>query len=341
VVVSPPGDSAVILLLFARVQEASGEAQAFLARLSPELERLQRFRASYNWISTWPKAVIAHYAILFVLLVGAYGRLRREIAPELRVFALGLPALGMLSMPASWILLEHWRWALIPQFQPMRFLLFVTLFFQILAACAGFRASARGRAAEAVAWFAAAFLPAVQPVITEAWSLRIAALVAGLAVLAWAATRARAASALPVAVAAAAYFAIPWAGVVNSPRPHTPELKQLSEWARSATPRDAVFLFPDARKEGYPGIFRCDALRAVYVDWKGGGQVNYLPGFAEQWRFRWEQTMQNRFKPSELPKYSALGIRYVVVKPSNRLPRPAVFENAAFVAYDLGAPAGR
>jgi hypothetical protein len=336
----PLAAATVILLLFARRQEASGEAQSFLARLTPELERLQRFRASYNWISTWPAAVIAHYAILFALLLAAFARLRREMGPELRVFALGLPALGMLSMPVSWLLLEHSRWALIPQFQPMRCLLFVTLFVQVLAACAGLRASTQGRAVEAIAWFAAAFLPVLQPVVTEAWSIRATAVLVGLAVLSWAAARLRPATALPLAVALAAYFAIPGlAGVVNYPRWHTPELQQLSEWASSSTPRDAVFLFPDARKEGYPGIFRCEAIRAVYVDWKSGGQVNYLPGFARQWWFRWQQTMANRFKPSDVPKYEALGIRYIVLKSPNRLPQPAVFQNATFAAYDLGSPA--
>ena len=134
-------------------------------------------------------------------------------------------------------------------------------------------------------------------------------------------------------VALAAFFAIPMlGGVVNYPRLHTPELAQLSAWASTSTPKDAVFLFPDAGHALDPGIFRSEALRAVYVDWKGGGQVNYLRDFGEQWWFRWQQTLANGFHPADLPKYDALGIGYVVLRASHRLPRTAVFENATYTA---------
>jgi hypothetical protein len=122
-------------------------------------------------------------------------------------------------------------------------------------------------------------------------------------------------------------------GVVNYPRLHTAELAQLSEWARSSTPQDSVFLFPDAGHAVYPGIFRSEALRAVYVDWKGGGQVNYLKDFGDQWWFRWQQTMANGFHLAEIPKYGGLGIDYVVLRPQNHLPRPPAFENAKYAVY--------
>ena len=54
-------------------------------------------------------------------------------------------------------------------------------------------------------------------------------------------------------------------------------------------PPATIFVFPDAGHALDPGIFRCDALRAVYVDWKGGGQVNFFREFGEQWWFRWRQ----------------------------------------------------
>ena len=134
----------------------------------------------------------------------------------------------------------------------------------------------------------------------------------------------------------AAFFAIPiLGGVVNYPHLHTPDLAQLSEWARTSTPQDAVFLFPDAGRRLDPGIFRAQALRAVYVDWKGGGQVNYIPDFAEQWWFRWQQTMVPRFTAAAVPKFDALGIQYIVVQPKNRLAQPAAFANASYAAYRI------
>ena len=137
----------------------------------------------------------------------------------------------------------------------------------------------------------------------------------------------------PVA-ALAAFFAIPTlGGVVNYPHLHTPELAQLSAWARASTPQDAVFLFPDAAHGLDPGIFRSEALRAIYVDWKAGGQANYLKEFGEQWWSRWQQTMARGFRPADLAKYQGLGIGYVVLQVKNRLPQTAVFENAKYVAY--------
>jgi hypothetical protein len=123
--------------------------------------------------------------------------------------------------------------------------------------------------------------------------------------------------------------------VVNYPSLHTPEIAQLSRWAQRETPQDAVFLFPDAGHSVYPGVFRSEALRAVYVDWKGGGQVNYLRDFGDRWWFRWQLTTANGFHPEDVPKYNGLGISYVVLQRPNALPRAAVFENSKYVVYSV------
>jgi hypothetical protein len=308
--------SAIVLFLFSRMQR---ETQTFLAKLSPSLESLQRMRASYVYISTWPWAVIAHHLIVFGLLLAAYWRVRQKMPIEARAFLLGLPAIGILSMPVSWLLLEHWKWGLVPQLQPMRTLLFVTLGMQILAAIAGLYAA---RSVEAAAWLTIALLPAMPQVLAWKWVL----LAAGLGIAAALAQR------YAVIVVVAAFFVIPRAGAVNYPHVHTPELGQLSDWARANTPRDAVFLFGDVRRGLEPGVFRTEALRAVYVDWKGGGQVNYLSGFGEQWWFRWQQVFDRPIDPA---RYEALGVRYLVLRPSHRLPLPAVYENGGYVVYDL------
>ena len=331
--------AAIPILALAAHRQASGEARQLFWRLTPFVEQVQRMRSSYNWISTWPREVIFHYAVVFAVLLAAYVRLRREIEPELRIFLLGLPALGILGMPASWLLLEHWRWALVPELQPMRGLMFVTLFMVFLAASAGVRAAVSRRPFEAAAWFALAYLPALQPVFTQSYTVRTLAVTLGLAALAWLAIRFSPRwGGVSLALGLAAFFALPGiGGVVNYPAPHTPELEQLSAWARASTPPDAVFLFADSGRSPDSGIFRAEAVRAIYVDWKGGGQANYLPGYAEQWYFRWQQTNANRFRPAMLPKYEALGVQYVVLQPKNRLPRPPAFENGKYAVYALAA----
>ncbi|SPF48794.1 conserved membrane hypothetical protein [Candidatus Sulfopaludibacter sp. SbA4] len=332
----PLAAAVVLLLIAAWTQAGSGESQTFLARLSPLQEQLQHMRTAYVWISTWPRSQILHHVILFAAALAAFTRIRRPEGPginvsfELRMFLLGLPLLGLAAMPASWLLLEHWHWALVPQVQPMRILLFVALWMQLLTAAAGVYAANCRRPFEAVAWFALAYLLPLDPLVTKPLPWRPIALVLLLA-----AATAAAAARIPrfsPAVALAAFFAIPLlGGVVNYPHLHTPEIAQLSQWARTSTPKDAVFLFPGAGHALDPGIFRSEALRAVYVDWKGGGQVNYLRDFAEQWWFRWQQNIA----PPDLPRYDALGIAYIVLRPPDRLPRPAAFENAKYVAYSV------
>ncbi|PYT29475.1 MAG: hypothetical protein DMG58_16205 [Acidobacteria bacterium] len=125
----------------------------------------------------------------------------------------------------------------------------------------------------------------------------------------------------------------------NYPMEHTRELAQLSQWARTATPQDAVFLFPDADQALYPGIFRAEALRAVYVDWKTGGQVNFFKDLAEEWWSRWQKTMADPFDQKDVGRYRGLGIDYFVLQRKNQLGgvKP-LFENCRFVVYQAVRP---
>ena len=328
--------AAAVMTLAEHAQSGGGEIRVLFGRLTLAEEQLQRLRSPYLWVSGYPAGLIWHYVILFLLAVAAYVRLRREIPPVLRVFLLGLPAIGMLSMPISWLLLDQWKWALVPQVQPLRMLLFVALAMQFLTAAAGAWAATRRRFPEAVAWFALAFLLPVHPVITNPLPWARLALVIALALLAAAAVRYASRPGLrwAPALVLVAFFAIPGiGGGVNYPKVDTPELAQLADWARTSTPGDAVFVFPDAGRAVYPGVFRSEALRAVYVDWKGGGQANFLRGLGEQWWFRWQQTGAGRFNPRDMQRFEAFGINYVVLRAQDRLPQPATFQNSGYAVY--------
>jgi len=123
---------------------------------------------------------------------------------------------------------------------------------------------------------------------------------AGLALGAlWAENRRR--SWAVVVASVAAFFVIPIYGkVTNYPALHIAVLDELCAWARLSAPKSAVFLFPDAGRELQPGVFRAEALRTVYVDWKSGGQVNYFKDFGEQWWSRWQDVMAKPGDPSKL-----------------------------------------
>jgi len=325
--------AAATLFVAARGQEP----QTLFGILTPLQQQLQRIRAAYAWVSLWPAALAVHWSIVAACAVAAFWRLRRELPPDFAIFALGLPALGILSVPVSWLLLDQWKWAIAPQVQPMRALLFTALFMQFLTACAGVRAAAQRKWLMAFAWFAAAYLLPLQADITRGWSIQRSAVLIALALFTTAlcGKTPQIAPRFAPAAALSAFFAIPiLGGVVNYPILHTPALTALGNWARSSTALDAVFLFPAVGHALEPGIFRTEAVRAVYVDWKGGGQVNYRQDFAIEWWLRWQQTMQG-FHAADLPKYEALGIRYIVLPPQDRLPRAPIFQNAGYVVYEL------
>jgi hypothetical protein len=145
------------------------------------------------------------------------------------------------------------------------------------------------------------------------------------------------------AVATAAFFVIPICGKVTNYAPlHNAALADLCAWGRSSTPVSAMFLFPDAGRELQPGVFRAEALRSLYVDWKAGGQVNYFRDFGEQWLSRWEDVMVRPFVPADCTRYAGMGIDFIVLKPEHKMVGVApVFENARFVAYSVAFSASK
>lgn len=344
----------LVLFLLSRLQTGAGELQAFFSRIDPALEKLQRLRNPYVWVSIWGTIWAGHYIFLCLVALAAFWRVRKSASQDLRFFLVGLPLIGLASLPASYWLLEQLKWSLVPQIQPTRALLFVSALALVLAAVAAVKASEQGRYFECLLWFLPAFAIPIQarvsqvllPDLSNPLIRRRALLILFLAACAtlalWAERRKFRwfAPALCGLAALLPFLLIPGCGQVkNYPDLHNPELQALSAWARSSTPKDAVFLFPDAGQELSPGIFRAEALRAVYTDWKAGGQVNFLKVFARQWWPRWQQTMAGKFQPQKVDSFAALGIDYVVVRPSNRLPgRTPVFENSRFLVYPL-APA--
>jgi uncharacterized membrane protein len=306
----------LVLLTASRFQPVLREQQEFFARLTPPQEAVQRMRTAYNWISIWWQGLLPQYIVLYLLGLVAFGRVKQYLTPEFRAFAVILPALGMLSMPASYLLLEQLKWSLVPQLQPMRMLLFVTAFTVILGLIAALKTR---NILESAAWLALAFYIPMRVQLFDPPTLRIVLTALGLA--AFSATALKLPRQTLLIAAVLAFFIIPGIGQVsNYPDLRTAEIAALSQWARDNTPRTAMFLFPDSAHQLYPGIFRAQALRAVYVDWKSGGQVNYLKDFADEWRIRWEMMNQTGYGVESIPRYRSVGIDFLVVQRDHRFP---------------------
>jgi hypothetical protein len=242
-----------------------------------------------------------------------------------------MPVIGLLSLPLSFLLLETWKWALVPQFQPMRAVLFVVVFAVIGAAAAAWRAAQSNRYMLSFVCMALVFAFPAQLNISFTWS-RLAAvcLLAAGGVLAC--RFPRVGLALPVL----AMLVIP---VENYPRLHNPEVDELARWARASTPAGALFHFPDARRDLYPGIFRAQAVRAIYVDWKSGGQVNYMKSLAEEWWRRWQSMLGAPYRQRPPSDYASLGIDYIVLKAPNSIAGAIpVHANSRYVVYATSRP---
>ena len=332
-----PAAAVAVLILLWRLQPGGPQPQPVFGRIDPVWEEILRFRASYAWVSTWPRRLLWQYGLLGLVSAGALGRLWRTLSEEQRAFGIGIPLFGLASLPISWFLLEGVKWSMAAQLQPARYVLFVILGAALLASVVGIRAAQGRKPMEAFAWLLLVFALAVHADLLTPFAWKDVWLIVFLAATSVAATRAAESrvwtAAIPCVVVLLATFAIPYlGGVRNYPELGSQALDELSAWGAS-TPKDALFQFPDAGHGLYPGIFRAQARRAVYVDWKGGGQANFFEDIALEWRRRWQSAMSNHPNPARL---QALGIDYLVLSPRHRLPKlNPVFENREFVVYRL------
>jgi hypothetical protein len=334
-----------VLLTLAAFQAGEHESQPLFSIIPFDLIPLLRYRGWYNWVDLWKPDWLWEYLLLGVFATGAWLRLRREITKELSALSATLLLYGMLSIPLSWLFLNQMSWSMMPQFQPARAVVFVCVFAITLGGAAAWSAARRGRWLESAAWLVPLFaLPANRlalDLFTQAFAdpviRRRVLLVIGVSLAAALAARWRRTAAAALLVPVAAAFLIPGVGLLrNHSRVHSPELTALSEWAAARTQPGAMFHFADAGRAMAPGIFRAEAGRALYVDWKGGGQVNQNWTFAREWQSRWNWTREAQ--PPLLPgeEYASAGIDYVVVGPKNGLPGlQPVYSNASWQVFDV------
>ena len=334
---------AIVLGLSALLAE-SGPMNPLFARLSPGHAELQRMRATYNWITLWanPSVWLWQYVALAVVAALAFWRLRTSLSAAVKPYLAALPLIGLLSIPLSYLLLEQAQLAIVPQVQIMRSLLFTVMVAVILAVLAGFRAASQGRWWEAPLWlFPAFFLPMAPVWLTQKpapfYLVAMALALATALAMVLEKRHPRVALVGAALVFAGCFFAPE--GLAKA-RNYTllgdANLTALVSWAQAQTDKDDVFLFRDMGTRNEPGRFRAQALRAVYVDWKGGGQVNYYEFYANEWSARWQRFMKPPFTVAELPALRAAGVRYLVFRKAvPEIEGKPVYQNAGYRVYRL------
>lgn len=84
----PLAGAFLLLLIASRFQAGATESQPFFDTIDPDWERIERLRASYNWISVWVFPLIWQYVFLAALTLLAQWRIRSNGG---RLFTIGLP----------------------------------------------------------------------------------------------------------------------------------------------------------------------------------------------------------------------------------------------------------
>ncbi|GAB4364591.1 MAG: hypothetical protein OHK0021_08390 [Bryobacter sp.] len=284
--------SALLLAGLSIFQPGPAGAQSFFSILDTPHAHIQQLRAPYNWLYRWLPRYFWTFAITGPLALAAAWRLRGVLPPLVRPYALWLPIVGFATIPASLLLQERLGWALLPQIQPMRALLYCHLLCQWLGLICAALELREGRWLRGAAWLLVPLSLALRGDFLQFtpadWTAQ-AALALAVIALAWLSQQRWAAYALPL------LLAVPWAmatyGHGAAPSLESPDLRALSAWAKQQGPGTAMYFFPDLGRKPEPGVFRARSLQPVYACWKQGGQVNYFAAYAYAWHERWTQLL--------------------------------------------------
>ncbi len=314
---------AVLLLAnLAQLQPQVGTGEGLFARLSASVAAIQKLRTPYAWVSLWGHE-LWHYLALAVLGIWAAARVWSRLNRQMRWLITGMGLAGIAAVCCSYLLVDRAHLATAAALEPSRLVVFPVLFTSFLCSLAAVQALARGRRWEAFAWFA---LVAALPlnarlfdflrVLEKSHALQLTLCLGIAALLTWTA-RSR-------WLSLAFFVTLIVLGITT--RVAFTESRstviELAQWAEQNTWGGSLFLFPDAGRELYPGVFRARSRRAIWVDWKSGMLATSSQAFAVEWLDRWQNG------PSQ-------PIDYYVYKNEHRPPGiRIVFQNSEFSVYD-------
>ena len=326
---------ALLLANLAQLQPGTA-ADPIFSRISAPLGLFQRTYTPYLYVSAWPSRELWQILALATLGVWAASRYWSLLNRVFRWLLLGTGLCGLLSIPFSFLLLDQAGFTWIARLQPTRTLLFTVAAAAVLFGLAGMRAILQRSAAESLAWFFLLFLLPVSHGIFDfthfAIALALAALLTAL-LFACALKPLRFVTIAVPVIAAVAFSRL--LSHNTTPIPMQRSLSELATWADGSTWGSSMFLFPDAGRASYPGVFRAQSRHPLWADWKSAQGVAYSESAARHWQDRWRDTMEDGFSAAKLETMLPLPIDYYVLRKQNELAnaRPA-FVNRDFVVYD-------
>lgn len=327
--------------VLALTQSGVVEPQSFWTRVDPEWEKLQRMRAAYNWLSTWKDWMFREFLLHGTLAAVACWRIWTHMSVLARIYIPSMVAIGLLSLPLGWVLMEDVKWLLMAQIQPSRSVLYTVEFSLVTCAVAGLYAVRSRRYWEAPLWFTPGAFIAINKYMLNApyqmervyWTLPVIAAAVLVSMLlqrdrAWA---------MPLAFGVAVFMGWTFLDATKQtnydPKIHHAELDDVSRWAREHTPKNAMFQLPEFPRSLISGVFRVRAQRALFVDWKVGGQVNYSRDLSFEW-WRRMQIADDKKKP--LASWRDEGVDYLVLNAATPFDgHQALYRNAKYAVYSL------
>jgi hypothetical protein len=334
----------LLLANLAQLQPGAGGDTVF-ARVSPQLALFQRTYTPFLYVGSWAKGDIYQFLALFVFGLWAAARCWLFLSSSFRWLVLGSSFCGLLSIPVSYLLLDmsHFAWS--ARLQPARALLFSVASSALLFGLAGMRAILLRSRWEAFVWFSLLFALPVSTGIFDflhiqngdqliqlAIAILLAAVLTSVLWLFSVGSARLITLAVPV-LACLALLYIP--GLRPAPIPFQASITNLAEWAANGTWGSSVFLFADAGRAAYPGVFRAQSRHALWADWKSAQGVAFSETAAARWQERWNETMAQAYSPGRLESFLPLPIDYYVLRRQHQLAvAPYVFVNHDFVVYD-------
>jgi hypothetical protein len=334
----------LLLANLAQLQPGAASDPAF-SHIPAQLATFQRTYTPYLYVASWPAGEVFQLLALCAFAAWAASRSWELLGKCFRWLVFGTAICGVLATPISYLLIDrnYFTWA--ARLQPARALLYTVSAAALLFGLAGMRAILRRHSWEALGWFLLLFMLPARVAVVDffriaaservsrfAVAAALAALLTGL-LIGFAPGPARIVTLAVPALACLALAQI--RGLQPSPIPYRDSITGLAAWAEAGTWGSSVFLFPDAGKARWPGVFRAQSRHALWADWKSAQGVAYSETAAATWQEQWRRTMQNSYSTSRLEEMLALPVDYYVLQTQNQLTaQKPVFANRDFLVYD-------